>query len=177
MAQETILFVQGIELPPDVLELARTLVPKTFRLHMVPAQTRSGEIVEAMREVEYVLGFIFHLPDEAYLNAHKLKLIQVLSAGYDMVNIEGARKARVPICSNGGANSVGVAEHAIALMLAVYRKLIAFHQNVTAGRWHSGIPRAVDILEIDGKTVGLIGFGNVAEQVARRLKGFNARVI
>jgi len=63
-----------------------------------------------------------------------------------MVNIEGARKARVPICSNGGANSVAVAEHAIMLMLAVYRKLIAFHQNVTAGRWHSGIPRAVSFL-------------------------------
>ena len=177
MAQETILFVQGIEMPPGVLEQVHTLMPKGFALRMVPPRTRSAEIAEAMREVDYVLGFIFHLPDEAYLNAHKLKLIQVLSAGYDMVNIEGARKARIPICSNGGANSVAVAEHAIMLMLAVYRKLIVFHQNVAAGQWHSGIPRAVDIFEIDGKTVGLVGFGNIGEQVARRLKGFNARVI
>ena len=177
MAQETILFVQGIEMPPDVLELAQTLMPDGFALRMIPPRARSGEIAEAMREVDYVLGFIFYLPDEAYLNAHHLKLVQVLSAGYDMVNIEGARKARAPICSNGGANSVAVAEHAIMLMLSVYRKLIAFHQNVTAGRWHSGIPRAVDIFEIDGKTVGLIGFGNIGEQVARRLRGFNARVI
>ncbi|HTT75628.1 MAG TPA: 2-hydroxyacid dehydrogenase [Candidatus Binataceae bacterium] len=177
MAEETILFVQGIEMPPDVLELAHTLAPNDFTLRMVPPHTRSAAIAEAMREVEYVLGFIFHLPDEAYLEAKRLKLIQVLSAGYDMVNIEGARKARVPICSNGGANSVAVAEHAIMLMLAVYRKLIAFHQNVTEGRWHRGIARAVDIFEIEGKTVGLIGFGNIGEQVARRLKGFNARVI
>lgn len=177
MAEETILFVQGIELPSDVLELAHTLAPKGLAPQMVPPHTRSGAIAEAMREADYVLGFIFHLPDEAYLNAHRLKLIQVLSAGYDMVNIEGARKARIPICSNGGANSVAVAEHAIMLMLAVYRKLIPFHQNVTAGQWHSGIARAVDIFEIDGKTVGLIGFGNIGEQVARRLKGFNARVI
>jgi glyoxylate reductase/D-3-phosphoglycerate dehydrogenase len=177
MAPETILFVQGIELPPDVLELSRTLMPEGFALRSVPARARSVEVAEAMRQVDYVLGFIFHLPDEAYLNAHKLKLVQVLSAGYDMVNIEGARKARVPICQNGGANSVAVAEHAIMLMLAVYRKLIAFHQNVAAGRWHSGIPRAVDIFEIDGKTVGLVGFGNIGEQVARRLRGFGARVI
>jgi len=177
MAHETILFVQGIELPPDILELAHTLAPNGLELRTVPARTRSSAIAEAMREVDYVLGFIFHLPDEAYLNAPRLKVIQVLSAGYDMVNIEGARKARVPICSNGGANSVAVAEHAIMLMLAVYRKLIAFNQNVVAGRWHSGIPRAVDIFEIEGKTVGLIGFGNIGEQVARRLKGFNARVI
>jgi phosphoglycerate dehydrogenase-like enzyme len=177
VAQETILFVQGIEMPPDVLELARTLTPSDFALRMIPARARSSEVAEAMREVNYVLGFVFHLPDEAYLNAHKLKLVQVLSAGYDMVNIEGARKARVPICSNGGANSVAVAEHAIMLMLAVYRKLIAFHQNVAAGRWHSGIPRAVDIFEIEGKTVGVVGFGNIGEQVARRLTGFGARVI
>ena len=56
----------------------------------------------AMREAEYVLGFLRLLPDEAYLEAKRLKLMQVLSAGYDMVNIEGARKARIPICSNGG---------------------------------------------------------------------------
>jgi phosphoglycerate dehydrogenase-like enzyme len=177
MAQETILFVQAIELPPDVLELAHALMPGGFTLRMIPPHARANQIAEAMHEVDYVLGFIFHLPDEAYLNARNLKLIQVLSAGYDMVNIEGARKARIPICSNGGANSVAVAEHTIMLMLAVYRKLIAFHQNVAAGRWHSGIPRAVDIYEIDGKTVGLIGFGNIGEQVARRLRGFNARII
>lgn len=177
MGHETILFVQGIELPPDVLELAQTLMPSGFELRKVPPRTRSNEIAEAMREVDYVLGFIFHLPDEAYLNARKLKLIQVLSAGYDMVNIAGARKAHIPICSNGGANSVAVAEHAIMLMLAVYRKLIQFHQNVASGRWHNGIPRAVDVFEIEGKTVGLIGFGNIGEQVARRLRGFNARII
>src|ERR1700720_3506290 len=177
MAQEIILFVQGIEMPPDVLELAHSLMPTGFALRMVPPRARSGEIAEAMREVHYVLGFVFHLPDEAYLNAHNLKLIQVLSAGYDMVNIEGARKARIPICQNGGANSVAVAEHAIMLMLAVYRKLVTFHPNVVAGRWHKGIPRVVDIYEIEGKTVGLVGLGNIGRQVARRIKAFDANVI
>jgi phosphoglycerate dehydrogenase-like enzyme len=177
MTRETILFVQGIEMPSDVLDLARALTPAGFDLRMVPPHTNANAIAEAMRDVDYVLGFLFNLPDDAYLNAHKLKLIQVLSAGYDMVNIEGARQARIPICSNGGANSVAVAEHAIMLMLAVYRKLIEFHRNVVAGRWHSGIARAVDIYEIDGKTAGLVGFGNIGEQVARRLRGFNARVI
>jgi hypothetical protein len=79
MAQESILFVQGIEMPPDVLELTHSLMPTGFALRMVPPRARSGEIAEAMREVTYVLGFIFHLPDEAYLNAHNLKLVQVLS--------------------------------------------------------------------------------------------------
>jgi hypothetical protein len=113
MAQEIILFVQGIELPPDVLDLAHSLLSQGFTLRMVPPRTRSGAIGEAIREVDYALGFIFHLPDEAYLDAHRLKLVQVLSAGYDM--------------------------HAIMLMLAVYRKLVRFHQNVVGGRRYQSL--------------------------------------
>ena len=63
------------------------------------------------------------------------------------------------------------------LMLAVYRKLVTFHQNVTGGRWHQGIPRTVDIYELEGKTVGLVGLGNIGRQVARRVQVFDAAVI
>jgi phosphoglycerate dehydrogenase-like enzyme len=177
VAQETIAFIQGIEMPPDILEQARQMKPEGFAMEMLPPRASAGDIAAAMREAEYLLGFLRILPDEAYLEAKRLKLVQVLSAGYDMVNIEGARKARIPICSNGGANSVAVGEHAIMLMLAVYRKLIAFHQNVAAGRWHRGIPRTVDIYEIEGKTVGIVGLGNIGQQVARRIRAFDARVI
>ncbi|MGH7987907.1 MAG: 2-hydroxyacid dehydrogenase [Candidatus Binataceae bacterium] len=177
MPEETIVFAQGIEMPPDVLEQFQLMKPPGFILKMLPPIADAATIAAAMRESEYLMGFPRYLPEQAYLDARRLKLVQVLSAGYDFVNIEGARKARIPVCSNGGANSVAVAEHAIMLMLAVYRKLIAFHLNVTAGKWHQGLPRAVDIFELEGKTVGLIGLGNIGRQVARRVKAFDARVI
>jgi phosphoglycerate dehydrogenase-like enzyme len=177
MAEQTIVFAQGIEMPPDILDLVRQMKPAGFTLHMLPPSAGAEEIAAAIREAEYLTGFPRSLPDEAYAEAKRLKLLQVLSAGYDYVNIAGARKARIPICSNGGANSVAVAEHAIMLMLAVYRKLVAFHQNVVGGRWHQGIPRTVDIYELEGKTVGLVGLGNIGRQVARRVKAFDAEVI
>lgn len=177
MAQEMIVFTQGIEMPPDIIEQARRMKPAGFAMEMLPPRASAGDIAASMREAEYLLGFLRLLPDDAYLEAKRLKLVQVLSAGYDMVNIEGARKAHIPICSNGGANSVAVGEHAIMLMLAVYRKLVAFHQNVAAGSWHRGIPRTVDIYEIEGKTVGIVGLGNIGQQVTRRIKAFDARVI
>ena len=83
----------------------------------------------------------------------------------------------MPVCSNGGANSVAVAEHAIMLMLAVYRKLVVLHQNVAAGKWHGGIPRTVDMYELAGKTVGLVGLGNIGQQVAQRIRAFDASVV
>lgn len=177
MAEQTIVFAQGIEMPPDILDLVRQMKPAGFTLHMLPPSASAAEIAAAIREAEYLTGFPRSLPDEAYMEAKRLKLLQVLSAGYDYVNIAGARKARIPICSNGGANSVAVAEHAIMLMLAVYRKLVAFHQNVATGRWHQGIPRTVNIYEMEGKTVGLVGLGNIGQQVARRVKAFDAQVI
>jgi phosphoglycerate dehydrogenase-like enzyme len=177
MAQGTIVFAQGIEMPPDILEQAQRMKPAGFTLHWLPPNASAKDIAAAIREAEYLTGFPRFLPDDAYAEAKRLKLLQVLSAGYDFVNIEGARKARIPICSNGGANSVAVAEHAIMLMLAVYRKLVTFHQNVAAGRWHRGIPRVVDVFEMEGKTVGLVGLGNIGRQVARRVKAFDARVI
>jgi phosphoglycerate dehydrogenase-like enzyme len=177
MAQETIVFTPGREMPPDILELAQHMKPADFTLQMMAATASAADIAAAMRDAQYLLGFVRFLPDEAYTQATQLKLVQVLSAGYDRINIAGARKARVPICSNGGANSVAVAEHTIMLMLAVYRKLVAFHQNVARGRWHQGIPRTVDIFELEGKTVGLVGLGHIGQQVARRLTAFETNLI
>ena len=127
MAEQTIVFAQGIEMPPDILAQARQMKPAGFTLHMLPPAASAAEIAAAIRDAEYLLGFPRFLPDEAYMEAKRLKLVQVLSAGYDYINLTGARKARIPICSNGGANSVAVAEHALLLMLAVYRKLVTFH--------------------------------------------------
>src|SRR5499426_862410 len=177
MAQETIVFTQGSELPADLLTQAQAMKPPGFTLRVLPADASAEDIAAAMQEAEYLMGFVRFLPDKAYARASRLRLVQVLSAGYDRVNIAGARAARIRICSNGGANSVAVAEHTIMLILAVYRKLVAFHQNVAAGRWHRGIPRTVDVLELEGKTVGLLGMGNVGQQVARRLQGFDVAII
>src|SRR5262245_9254605 len=177
MAQETIVFAQGIEMPPHIQALAQSLKPAEFALRALPFTAKADEIAAAIRDAEYLVGFLRFLPDEAYVEAQRLKLVQVLSAGYDAVNIAGARKARIPICQNGGANSVAVSEHAVLLMLSVYRKLAAFHQNVTAGRWHAGIPRIVDVLELEGKTVGIVGLGNIGEKTARRLRPFECTLI
>src|SRR6185436_16967400 len=118
MAQETIVFAQGIEMPPHIQALAQSLKPAEFALRALPSTAKPEEIAVAMRDAEYLVGFLRFQPDEAYLEAKRLKLVQVLSAGYDAVNIAGARKAGIPICQNGGANSVAVSEHAVLLILS-----------------------------------------------------------
>ena len=91
-----------------------------------------------MREAEYLTGFVRFLPDEAYTQATRLKLVQVLSAGYDRVNIAGAREgARADLLEwwrqlRGGGRAY------LMLILAVYKKLTTFHQNVAGWPLASG---------------------------------------
>src|SRR6267378_249299 len=109
--------------PAPVMEIARELLPPGMEL--VVADPGKPEFYDAAVDAEYYLGSPRSgIGNEFFRAAPKLKLIQLTSAGYDRVDIEAARKARVPVANNGGANSVAVAEHAVMLMLAVLKKLV-----------------------------------------------------
>ena len=104
----------------DDRKFAQGLAPNGFEL--VEVKAGSAELHAAMPEADYLIGLgDTSMNDAFYARAKKLKLVQLLSAGYDKCDIEAARRAGVPICTNGGANSVAVAEHTLMLMLAVCR--------------------------------------------------------
>jgi phosphoglycerate dehydrogenase-like enzyme len=113
--------------------------------------------------------------DSFYRAAPKLKLVQLLSAGYDAVDIEAARRAKVPVSNNGGANAISVSEHAIMLMLTVARKVVWQHANVAGGRWRGNGP-APRMYELYDKTLGIVGLGTIGKKVARLAKAFGMRV-
>ena len=178
MAQETIVFTQGGELPSDILDLAQQMKPADVMLHTLPSSASAADIAVAMRDAEYLMGFVRFLPDAAYTQATRLKLVQVLSAGYDRVNIEGARKARVPICANGGANSVAVAEHTLMLILAVYKKLTSpFIRISLLGAGIKASRVRLTCTNWRAKRSVCVGLGNIGQQVARRVQAFDAKII
>src|SRR5215467_11170777 len=115
------------------------------------------------------------MSDDFYRGAPHLRLVQLLSAGYDSVDLEAARRAKVPVANNGGANAIAVAEHALLLMLAVSRKVIWQHGSVSAGRWRGNgpVPR---MYELYNKTLGIVGLGTIGKKVARLARAFGMRV-
>ena len=157
-------------------KFATNLAPAGFEL--VEVRAGSAELRDAMPEADYLIGLGDPSMDDAfYARAKKLKLVQLLSAGYDKCDIESARRAGVPICNNGGANSVAVAEHTLMLMLAVCRRLIWQHQNVAAGRWRGNNWQEKHVYELEGKTLGIIGLGTIGKKVARLAQAFDMKVI
>jgi phosphoglycerate dehydrogenase-like enzyme len=158
------------------VKFATELAPSGFDLVRVNAG--SPELHAAMPEADYLIGLgDASMNDAFYARAKNLKLVQLLSAGYDKCDIEAARRAGVPICNNGGANSVAVAEHTLMLMLAVSRKLIWQHQNVAAGRWRGNNFQGTHLYELEGKTLGIIGLGTIGKKVARLARAFDMNVI
>ena len=159
---------------PDAADVAREMAPSGFDLVIVPGG--SAEYKVAMRDAEYLVGFVDQfITKELFTFAPKLKLIQLLSAGYDKADIAAAKAAGVPISNNGGANSVAVSEHAILLMLACSRQLIRQHSSVSAGRWRgNSTPR---VHEVRGKTLGIIGLGTIGKKTARLATAFGMNVI
>jgi phosphoglycerate dehydrogenase-like enzyme len=160
--------------PKVIMDLVRELTPAGFEL--VPADLDTPQFYEAAADAEYYLGFARRMGNEFFRAAPKLKLVQLTSAGYDQVDPEAARKAKVPVSNNGGANAIAVSEHAMMLMLAVYKRCVQFHNSVVAGNWRVGNPADVRVHEISGATLGIVGLGNIGKKVARRAKAFDMKV-
>ena len=161
--------------PEPVMAIARELLPPGMELIVVdPAKP---EFYDKAADAEYYLGSPrTGIGNEFFRSAPKLKLVQLTSAGYDRVDIEAARKAGVAVSNNGGANSVAVSEHAVMLMLAVYKKLVYHHNNVVAGKWRTTDFVANRTYELEGKRLGIVGLGNIGKKVARRVRGFDMDV-
>lgn len=158
----------------DTDDLAREMAPAGFELAFAAPGGPAFEA--ALADADYLVGYVDGAVTEAlYRAAPRLRLIQLLSAGYDRADIAAARRAGVPVANNGGANAVAVAEHAVLLMLAVSRALIRQHADVAAGRWRGN--QAPRIYELRERTLGIVGLGTIGKKTARLAQAFGMRVL
>ena len=147
--------------------------PPELTLTWVSADASDDELIDRLESADYLMGFVRREPSaRVYAQMGALRLVQLLSAGYEKLDIASLRRHRVLVAGNGGANAIAVAEHTVMLMLAVLKSLTAFDAGVRAGH-----PVSLDLLELSGKTVGLVGMGHIGQEVARRVRAFGARLL
>lgn len=150
--------------------------PPGFETAVHPANLSDADLIARIQNVDFLILFPSRISDTVLRALPQLKLIQLVSAGFDQMNLALCQELGVPIANNGGANSIDVAEHTIAMMLAIYRRFRELDVYVRNNGWRA-IDTGVCTYTIDGKTVGIIGMGNIGQKVARRLQGWGARVI
>lgn len=103
-----------------------------------------------------------------------LKVIVRAGSGYDTIDIKHARKKKIDVLNTPGANANAVAEEVIALMLADARHVIPADISTRAGKWEK---KKFTGRELTGKTVGIVGLGNIGRLVAKRLAGFEVKLL
>ena len=104
----------------------------------------------------------------------QLKLVVRAGAGYDNIDTKYARRRNVDVMNTPGANSNAVAEEVVALALAAYRKLVPADESTRAGKWEKSKFMGH---EITGKTLGILGLGNIGRLLAKRVSGFDMTVL
>jgi phosphoglycerate dehydrogenase-like enzyme len=169
----TVLYVEP--LPEDLVALAREALPPGFRLEVVETPERAEVLARAGAADAIVVAKT--RVDEALLDAApRLKLVQHQGVGYDNVDVAACRGRGVPVALTPEGTTIGVAEHTLLLILALYKRLRTAESALRAGGWPVWELRSGSF-ELAGKTVGLVGFGRIGREVGRRAVAFEARVV
>ncbi|KON31486.1 hypothetical protein AC482_00800 [miscellaneous Crenarchaeota group-15 archaeon DG-45] len=173
MSKFNILYVGSV--PEAIREELRSRLPEGFALEFLdegPPEERAGLLSEA----HFIMGFPGSITPRALRMAGNLRMVQLLSAGYDELDMELANELGLPVANNGGANSIAVAEHTILLILSLYKRLCRHHDSLRRGVWLRERDHPLDMFELAGKAVGIVGFGNVGRALAERLRGFQVKM-
>lgn len=115
------------------------------------------------------------LMDKAMLdNAPKLQFIGRLGSGLEIIDLAYAKKKGIKVFRAPAGNSNAVGEHAVGMLLALANNLIRGNQEVKSMVWNREANRG---FELKGKTIGIIGFGHTGSQFARKLQGFQTKIL
>ncbi len=110
--------------------------------------------------------------------ADALRVIVVCRGGPVNVNLDAATERGIPVCYTPARNAAATAEYTIGLLLAAMRRIAEGHKDLIGGVWRGDFyAYAAAGSELEGKTVGLVGFGAVGRRVARVLRAFGAEVL
>jgi len=133
------------------------------------------EVLNIVHKYEgIVIRSRFKLNSEILLKAENLKFIARVGAGTENINIDFTKEKNIKVITAPEGNRSAVAEHSIGMLLSLMNKLIYSHQKIKNGIWNRKLSRGI---EIEGKTVGIIGYGNTGKSFAKKLSSFNCNVI
>ncbi len=138
------------------------------------------EIVNLCRGAEFVLTNKVPLSQAVLEQLPELKCISVLATGYNIIDLDAAREAGVTVCNVPGYSTACVVQHTLALMLELCNHVGSLSQTVHAGDWvrsplFSYWPKP--LIELQGLTVGIIGYGEIGGQVGDVVHALGAEVL
>jgi len=143
-------------------------------------RTPTGEILERSKNAEILFTNKTPLKEEILNALPSLKYIGVLATGYNVVDIEAAKRRGIVVTNVPAYSTFSVAQLTFALLLELCLHVQRQSDSVLSGKWASSVDftyRDFPLIELAGKTIGIIGFGNIGQSVANIAASFGMNVI
>ncbi|NOQ88317.1 MAG: glycerate dehydrogenase [Gammaproteobacteria bacterium] len=142
--------------------------------------TSPGDMQHCLENAEILVSNKVLISREIIANSKQLKLICVAATGVNNVDLEAAKKRGVQVCNVRAYATSSVVQHVFSLILALNRKLYSYNKSVTKGDWSRSeffCYFGETISELEGKTLGIIGFGELGKAVAKVAACFGMKVL
>ncbi|MCL5026111.1 MAG: C-terminal binding protein [Chloroflexi bacterium] len=154
----------------------RSLEPAGAEIIVMPSKTED-EIIQALRDADAVLAWITPITRRVIEAMTRCKAIVRYGVGVDNVDVEAATERGIVVVNVPDIYSPEVADHTMALLLAIARRLVQWDKLVRAGQWERKGPIIRFLDRLEGKILGLIAFGRIPREIARRAKAFGFQIL
>jgi lactate dehydrogenase-like 2-hydroxyacid dehydrogenase len=152
-----------------------------FDLDILRGDVTEDDVCVAVADATIILGdgrHQTHISRRVIEAAPRLGLIQMFTVGYDEVDLEAADEHGIPVSNAAGCNAVSVAEHAMMFMLVLLKKGVYAHESTLRGMWpQMEIAVGGKALELGGRTLGILGLGDIGTEVAKRARAFGSHIL
>ena len=141
--------------------------------------TSPAELLSRVQSAEVIISNKVLLDAETLQQCPQLKLILISATGTNNVDLEQARRQGVVVCNCQGYGTAAVAQHTLMLMLNLATSFVRYHQAVQQGQWQRSSQFCLldyPIVELAGKTLGIVGYGELGQAVAKLAEAFGMQV-
>ena len=156
----------------DILKAAGFVITYPRNPHIARGELSDQETIAELTGAQAILASTVRFSDKILSQLPDLRVIARTGVGYDRIDIASATRNKIAVTITPAANHAAVAEHTLALMLAVTKRIVQIDQRVRAGEW----PTQAN-LPLRGRTLGIFGLGRTGRSVAIRANAFGLNII
>src|SRR5438067_4803204 len=145
------------------------------RWTLITSEQTDGKLATELQSADaLIVRSAVQVNAELLEHARKLRVIGRAGVGVDNIDLDAATRKGIAVMNTPGANAVAVAEHTLAMMLAMARHLCRANELTHAGKWEK---KSLQGTELRGKTLGIVGLGRIGMEVARRARAFGMEIV
>jgi D-3-phosphoglycerate dehydrogenase / 2-oxoglutarate reductase len=150
------------------------LLAQSCEVRVLDAYPGEDALIEACRDAHAILARLGTVTGRVIESSPRLRIVARHGVGVDAVDLDAATRRGVVVTTTGSENAAAVAEYTFALLLALSRHVVAADAGMRNGEWTRD---PLVGIELDGLTLGVIGYGAIGRRVARQARGFGMRVV